>query len=297
MLGFILIDKPEGITSFSAVSKIRKLTGCRQCGHTGTLDPMATGVLVVATGKCTRFIELLPSSDKSYEASFLLGKKTDTLDITGTVIAESNVRSEKEDVEDALSFFRGEITQVPPMYSALKVDGKRLYDLAREGKVIEREGRDVTIHELSLVEYNETTHEGKLIVECSSGTYVRTLIDDLGEKLGCHAVMTALRRMSANGVSIDRCRSFEELEDLKESGRLYEAIASPQELLSYPSVSVTEAQSRRFSNGGELDLDRLNGRFSDGLYCVVSPENGFLGIGRAVNEKNVLFPVKVIGNN
>ena len=208
MNGFIYVDKPEGITSFVAVAKIRRLFGIKKAGHTGTLDPMATGVLPIAIGHATRFIELIPSHDKAYRAKFILGKTTDTLDITGAVTGEYEVTSTREDVEKALADFRGEIQQIPPMYSAIKKDGVRLYDLARQGIEIERESRKVNIHDLELISYCKETAEYEIDCECSSGTYIRTLIADIGEKLGCGATMTALRRTKANGVAIENCYTF-----------------------------------------------------------------------------------------
>lgn len=293
--GFVFVYKSEGWTSFDVVNKCKRIFETKRCGHTGTLDPLATGVLVVAVGRATRFIELIPSADKAYEASFILGWRTNTLDITGEVVGTSDVKCIRADVEAALSGFRGEIEQTPPMFSALKVGGKRLYELAREGREVEREPRKVAVYKLDLISYDEKTHEGDLTVECSAGTYVRTLIDDLGVSLGCGAVMTSLRRTSANGVNIERCLTIAELQSLKDDGRLDEAVTPPEELLAYPKIVVTEAQSRRFSNGGELDLLRIKRRLDDGFYCVLSPENAFLGIGAADNKRGVLLPKKVAG--
>ena len=253
MNGFVYVDKPEGITSFVAVAKIRRIFGIKKAGHTGTLDPMATGVLPIALGHATRFIELIPSHDKAYKAKFILGKTTDTLDITGKVTGEYDVTSTKEDVENILSSFRGEIEQIPPMYSAIKKDGVRLYDLARQGIEIERESRKVTIYSLELVSYCEDTAEYEIECECSSGTYIRTLIGDIGDKLGCGATMTSLRRTKANGISIDRCYTFEELEKLKDEGNVENALGSVDSLIVYDKIKVTAPQAKRFSNGGSLD--------------------------------------------
>lgn len=293
MTGFIFLDKEEGITSFIAAAKMRRIFSEKKAGHTGTLDPMATGVLPIALGHATRFIELIPSHDKAYRATFILGKTTDTLDITGTVLSEKEVTATKEEVEKALSKFRGEITQLPPMYSAIKKNGVRLYELARQGIEIERESRQVTIYSLSLVSADEEKNEYVIDVECSSGTYIRSLISDIGEELSCGAVMTALRRTKANGVSIDRCYTVSELEKMKEEGRLSEAVTRVDEFVSYHKLKVSAPQARRFSNGGELDTNRFGGKKDPGLYLVYSPENEFLGVGEIDSESTVLAPKRV----
>lgn len=293
MNGFVYVDKPEGITSFVASAKIRRLFGVKKAGHTGTLDPMATGVLPIAIGHATRFIELIPSHDKAYRARFILGKTTDTLDITGKVTGEYEVTSTKEDVEKALSDFRGEIQQIPPMYSAIKKDGVRLYDLARQGVEIERESRKVNIYSLELVSYCSDTAEYEIDCECSSGTYIRTLISDIGEALGCGATMTYLRRTKANGVSIDNCYTFRELEELREKGNIENVLESVDSLVAYDKIKVTGPQAKRFSNGGELDCNRFGGKKEPGLYSVYSQEDEFLGIGE-IDENRTQLKVKKV---
>lgn len=291
MNGFIYVDKPEGITSFVASAKIRRLFGIKKAGHTGTLDPMATGVLPIAIGHATRFIELIPSHDKAYRARFILGKTTDTLDITGKVTGEYEVTCSKEDVENVLTEFRGEIQQVPPMYSAIKKDGVRLYDLARQGIEIERESRKVTIYALELISCCEDTAEYEIDCECSSGTYIRTLIADIGEKLGCGATMTSLRRTKANGIAIENCYTFDELEKLRDEGNLEKTVNSVDSLVVYDKIKVSEAQAKRFSNGGELDCDRFGGKKEPGFYRVYSHKDEFLGIGE-IDENRTQLSVK-----
>ena len=288
MNGFVYVDKPEGITSFVAVAKIRRIFGIKKAGHTGTLDPMATGVLPIALGHATRFIELIPSHDKAYKAKFILGKTTDTLDITGKVTGEHNVTSTREDVENILQDFRGEIEQIPPMYSAIKKDGVRLYDLARQGIEIERESRKVTIYSLEIVSYCEDTAEYEIECECSSGTYIRTLIGDIGDKLGCGATMTSLRRTKANGISIDRCYTFEELEKMRDEGNIENALGSIDSLIVYDKIRVTAPQAKRFSNGGSLDCERFGGKKETGLYNVYGPEDKYLGVGEIDENKTEL---------
>ena len=293
MTGFVFLNKEEGITSFIAAAKMRRIFSEKKAGHTGTLDPMATGVLPIALGNATRFIELIPSHDKAYRATFILGKTTDTLDITGKVLSENEVTAVKEDVEKALGKFRGEIMQLPPMYSAIKKNGVRLYELARQGIEIERESRKVTVYSLELVSSDEEKNEYVIDVECSSGTYIRSLISDIGEELKCGAVMTSLMRTKANGVSIEKCFTVEELQILKDEGRLSEALTKVDEFISYDKLKVSAPQAKRFSNGGELDTNRFGGKKEPGLYCVYSPENEFLGIGEIDSERISLSPKRV----
>ena len=286
MNGAVFLDKPSGMTSFSAANRVRRQLGLKKAGHTGTLDPMATGVLVVMLGGATRFIDFIPTHDKAYEASFRLGITTDTLDSEGTVLTETETHFTASQVENSLNAFRGEIEQVPPMYSALKKDGQKLYELARKGIEVERESRTVTVYELTLTGANEATQEFTIAVSCSAGTYVRSLIADVGSALGCGAMMTALRRTAAHGVTIDRCVK---LEDVNES-----SVVSLESLLDYPSVTVTAAQAKRFCCGGELDKTRLRSLQGDGLYRVFSPEGVFLGLGEIAPEQETMKVKRVL---
>lgn len=295
MNGFVFVDKPKDISSFLLCAKVRRIFGEKKSGHTGTLDPMATGAMVVALSAATRFIDLLPETGKAYEASFLFGKETDTLDITGNVLSVYDVSVKKEEVEAALEKFKGETLQLPPMYSALKKDGVRLYELARKGESIEREKRKINITDLRLLSYDEKSHEGKLYVACSAGTYIRSLIADIGEALSTKAVMTSLRRVKANAASIERCFTLEKLEKLKETDRLFEAVVPIEDVLSFERITVTENQAKRFSNGGELFLERLNKKTKDkGLYSVFSPEKDFLGVGISDSKAGLLRPKKIM---
>ena len=287
MTGFVFLNKDEGMTSFFAASRLRRIFSTKKVGHTGTLDPMATGVLPVAVGGATRFIDFMPDSDKSYRARFLLGKTTDTLDITGQVLTESEVNVKREDVEKIISDFTGEIFQVPPMYSALKKDGVRLYDLARQGIEVEREKRQITVYSLSLTDY-EGENEFEIDVSCSKGTYIRTLIDDMGKRLGCGAVMTKLERTKANGVDIADCLTLEELTALCEKGEEESSLHTVDRLLPYDIIKVTDNQAKRFSNGGELDTERLKIIPQAGVYKVCSREGRFLGLGEITQDKTQL---------
>ncbi len=293
MNGFLCLNKPQDMTSFFAVAKARRICGEKKAGHSGTLDPMATGVLVIALGRATRFLPLLPDHGKQYRAAFRLGVTTDTLDITGTVLREQNVHVGSADVEAALAPFRGTIQQVPPMYSALLKDGVRLYTLARQGIEVERESRTVTIDRLSLVSADDDKHEYTIDVACSKGTYIRTLIADLGASLGTGAVMTALCRTMANNCPLTQCVTLDALEMHRDAGTLSSVILPTDALLTYPHLTVTEAQAVRFSNGGELARERLRGANKTGLYCVYAPDGSFLGVGELADGADALKAKKV----
>ena len=294
MTGFIILDKPEGITSFIGGAIVRRVTGEKKTGHTGTLDPMATGVLPVAVGgNATRFIELLPSHDKGYRASFRLGTTTDTLDITGTVLSTCDNIPDEEEVKNAIAHFQGEIEQLPPMYSAIKKDGKRLYELARQGIEVEREKRIVTIYNCDFVSYENG--EYTIDVKCSKGTYIRSLIADIGEMLGCGAVMTALRRTLSNGFAIEDAHTEEELKSSEDVSQF--VIPIDKALEAYPAIKVSEAQAKRFRNGGELDSARIHTKLVPSLYRVYSPDDKFLGLGEFRENETNLFVKRVFVND
>lgn len=299
MTGIICVNKPEGITSFGVVSKIRGITGEKKAGHTGTLDPMATGVLPIMLGGATRFLNYMPDSDKGYRAEFQLGKTTDTLDITGTVTGEYEVRSGLAEVESALCRFRGKITQLPPMYSAVSVGGKRLYDLARQGLEVERKAREAEIKSLTLCRELCREEENRYVIDvlCSKGTYVRTLIDDIGTFLGCGAVMTALERTRAMGFTLGNCLTLDELQEKKDTALGFDdALISIDRLFAeFDSVYVSEAQARRFQNGGALSLERINKKtLENGSVRVYSQGVGFLGLGECDREKGELAVLRLL---
>lgn len=284
MTGIICVNKEKDITSFGVCAKMRGILKEKKVGHTGTLDPMATGVLPVMIGGATRFLDYLPESDKGYRASFMLGKTTDTLDITGTVTAENDVNVSKADVERVLAQFKGRIMQTPPMYSAVSINGKRLYELARQGVEVEREKREVEIKRLELVNCSEAENEYTIDVFCTKGTYIRTLIDDIGRVLGCGAVMTSLVRTYAMGFTLDDCKTLAQLQQLKDSGEGFDGVLLPLEkaLRTYDKVSVSSAQSIRFKNGGALDSVRIKKQLNaDEIYRVYSGDGEFLGLGKA----------------
>lgn len=289
MNGIICINKKQNITSFGVCAKLRGILGEKKVGHTGTLDPMAEGVLPVMIGGATRFLNFLPESDKGYRASFILGKTTDTLDITGNVTAEYENNVSESDVSEALKFFKGKIMQTPPMYSAVSVNGKRLYELARQGIEVERKEREIEIKRLELVE--NINGEYVIDVFCSKGTYIRSLIDDIGRMLGCGAVMTSLVRTSAMGFTLENCTTLDELQQRKNENIGFDDILLPldQVLSAYDKITISLAQSIRFKSGGSLDLARIKKQLiKEEIYRIYNPEGAFLGLGQAVNEELII---------
>lgn len=284
MNGLILLDKPEGVTSFSAVAAVRRMFGEKKAGHTGTLDPMATGVLPVLLGSATRLSDYLLSADKSYIASMRLGITTDTLDRTGTVLSEHDVHIAEKDFLNVMHRFCGEIMQIPPMYSAIKQNGQPLYKLARQGIETVRAARPVTIYEIKVLEHT-APEDFTVFVRCSKGTYIRTLCADIGAALGCGAILTALRRTGAAGFSDADCVT---LQQLKENPHAF--LQPPLRAVAHlPFVSVSEKQAVRFQNGGALDLNRLCGTFPrTGEPVRVMYGAELLGIGAVHTETNAL---------
>ena len=286
MDGIIVLDKPQDFTSFDAVAVVRGVTRERRIGHTGTLDPMATGVLPLLLGKATKAVSLLPDTDKSYEASFQFGECRDTGDVTGEIIKTDDTAVSGAALLAVLPAFTGDILQVPPMYSAVSVNGQRLYKLARQGIEVEREARPIHIEKLELLEYDESTRSGRLAVTCSKGTYIRTLIEDIATAAGSCGVMTALRRTAACGFTLEDAVSLEELRAHKETGDA-DIFLRPVEKLfcELPAVRVTEAQGQRYLNGGALDASRCRmpriALREDDLLTVYCGER-FLGLAKYV---------------
>jgi len=250
--GVLLLDKPVGLSSNDALIKAKRVLNAKKAGHTGTLDPFATGLLPLCFGEATKFSQDLLEADKSYEATVHLGIMTTTGDTEGETIEERPVDVTREAIEAALARFRGPILQVPPMYSALKRDGKALYEYAREGITLEREARPVTIHGLSLIDY--TAPFLKILVTCSKGTYVRVLGEDIGAALGCGAHLNALRRVQVGSLTTERMIT---LEDLQAHADPLSLLAPVDALLSsFPSVELTTELAKRFLNGQRLALGK-----------------------------------------
>ena len=292
MDGILLIDKPPGFTSFDVIAKLRQMTKTKKIGHAGTLDPLATGVLPVFFGRAAKAVDLLPSHDKAYIAGVKLGTATDTQDITGKVLYEKPHSVTAREIECALSSFTGRILQTPPMYSAVRVNGKRLYSLARNGQEIEREPRNVTIYELRLLESDESSGVYSILIKCSSGTYVRTLCHDLGEKLGCGAVMTSLRRTMACGYEIEDCITLETAQEHTGSGTL--ALLPVSSVFSdLPELVLNEIQTRHFLNGLQLGLSQFSIVPGGERIRAVDGHGRFLGLAKADRLENKLVIVKL----
>lgn len=290
MNGVVVINKEKGFTSFDVVAVVRKTLGIKKVGHTGTLDPNATGVLPVLIGSATKAQDILPDHDKAYEARFRLGLKTDTLDIWGEELARDDMPVKRGQIEHILERFRGEIEQIPPMYSAVSVDGKRLYQYAREGKEVERRPRRVTVYTLELDGYDEKSRSGVLRIACSKGTYIRTLIDDIARALGTVGVMTDLTRTRACGYTLEDALTLDELKARAQDGTLM--LHSVESLFAaFDELKVSEKQATRFVNGNPLDICRttLRGETEDGvIYRVKNPEGDFLSLGITDAQKGVL---------
>ena len=278
MNGILLIDKPSGWTSSDIVAKLRGILHERRIGHSGTLDPMATGLLVVFVGRATRAVEFAESHSKRYLAGLRLGITTDTQDISGNKLAEKPVNVTDGMLETALEAFRGEISQVPPMYSAIKINGKKLYEIARKGGSVERKARSITIHELRVL-----SREGEdflLDIHCSKGTYVRTLCNDIGETLGCGGCMSSLRRMKAGDFSMENAYTLEQVQSAADKGEAEKLLLPLDSLFSAcPAVTVSAKGERSIRNGGGASTADA----ADGLCRVYSGTGEFLALGNAQN--------------
>ena len=281
--GVFILDKPEGFTSFDAVAVMRGLFGLKKIGHTGTLDPMATGVLVMLLGSAAKALPYLEDTDKTYEAGVLFGVKTDTQDSTGKVLLQSGKRLTEEEVRNVLPSFTGSILQVPPMYSAISKDGVRLYALARKGVEVEREARPVRISTLELSSFSEEEQKGLLRVTCSKGTYIRTLCADIGERAGSCGIMTSLRRTCACGFDIAGALTLDESRKRAAEGTLWDSVRGVDVLFeNFRSTAVSQAQAQRFRSGGALDLKRVSLRdAAEAEYVrVYDGEERFVGLGK-----------------
>ena len=271
MNGIVIVDKPQGWTSQDVTARLRRVFNTRRIGHGGTLDPMATGVLPVFVGRATRGVEFFEHAEKTYETVLRLGITTDTEDISGTVLTEQDAFVTGEQLEEVLANFRGEILQVPPMYSALKVGGQKLVDLARKGKEVERQPRPITIHELRLLGMDaDGIH---LRVRCSKGTYIRTLCKDIGEALGCGGCMAALRRVQAGEYTIDEAVPLQTLLETEDP----EPYLRPVDTMfrQYDAITLTEKQELRCRNGNSFSIT-----LPDGTYRAYGKNGEFLALSK-----------------
>lgn len=284
MNGILCMNKPQDFTSFDVIGKLRGILHMKRLGHTGTLDPMATGVLPILVGTATKACDILPNQDKTYQATVVFGKATDTLDIWGKPLQDYPEQHVTEAALRAvLSEFLGDITQLPPMYSAVSVNGKRLYELARKGETVERPTRTVHIDAITLDAFDETQQTATLTVSCGKGTYIRTLLSDMGQRLGGDAVMTALTRTAACGYPLQDCLTFEQVAAAMADGTLEEHLLPTDSLFSsYPKLRLNAAQERMFCNGVKLDLNRLRNLQPDqDIYTVYGATGTFLGTALA----------------
>ena len=274
MNGIVIVDKPQGWTSQDVTARLRRVFNTRRIGHGGTLDPMATGVLPVFVGRATRGVEFFEHAEKTYETVLRLGITTDTEDISGTVLSQQDAFVTGEELEAVLQKFRGEIMQVPPMYSALKVNGQKLVDLARKGKEVERQPRPITIHELTLLGMEaDGIH---LRVRCSKGTYIRTLCKDIGEALGCGGCTAALRRVTAGEYTIEESVPLQQLLETEEPEQYLRPVDSM--FRNYPAVTLTEKQELRCRNGNSFSIS-----LPDGTYRAYGRSGEFLALSKAEN--------------
>ena len=284
MNGILCMNKPQDFTSFDVIGKLRGILHMKRLGHTGTLDPMATGVLPILVGTATKACDILPNQDKTYQATVVFGKATDTLDIWGKPLQNYPEQHVTEAALCAiLPEFLGDITQLPPMYSAVSVNGKRLYELARKGETVERPTRTVHIDAITLDAFDETQQTATLTVSCVKGTYIRTLLSDIGQRLGGDAVMTALTRTAACGYPLQECLTFEQVAAAMADGTLEEHLLPTDSLFSsYPKLRLNAAQERMFCNGVKLDLNRLRNLQPDqNIYTVYGATGTFLGTALA----------------
>ena len=281
MNGIVIIDKPAGWTSQDVTARLRRVFGTRRIGHGGTLDPMATGVLPVFVGRATRGVEFFEHAEKTYETELLLGVATDTEDTTGTVLFRREVSVTPEQLAAVLERFRGEIMQIPPMYSALKVNGQKLCDLARKGRQVERQPRPVTIHELTLLSREGDTL--RLLVRCSKGTYIRTLCVDIGEALGCGGCMQALRRTQAGEYTIAEAVPLQQLLESPEPETYLRDVDTM--FRGYPGVKLTANQEKRCRNGNAFSVS-----LPGGTYRAYSQTGEFLMLAKV--EDGVMSTIK-----
>lgn len=275
--GLVIVNKEEGITSQGVVNRVKRIFGVAKAGHTGTLDPMATGVLPVLIGRGVKASEFMLTSEKHYGATLLLGVTTDTEDVTGEVLTECEVNLTEEEVLSAISRFVGEIMQTPPMYSALKVGGKKLCDLARRGEVIEREARPVTVYSIKAERINDRTYY--LDVVCSKGTYIRTLCADIGASLGVGGVMKTLKRLSASGYTIDEAKTLSELEAMSDAQR--DSFIYPVEdvFKKYEAVRLPDFFARLAHSGLEIYLRKIKKDLPLGTIVRLEDQDGFFAVG------------------
>lgn len=289
MNGILCVNKPQDFTSFDVVAKLRGILGMKRLGHAGTLDPMATGVLPVFVGNATKACDIMPDNFKSYRAGFKMGQTSDSQDITGKILTTSDKIISLDDIIEILPDFTGKIMQLPPMYSAVQVNGKRLYDFARQGIEVERQPREIEIRKLNIVEYDTTVQEGIMEIDCGKGTYIRTIIHDIGQKLGCGGIMTSLVRTYASGFTLNDCYTFEEIQQARDENNL-ESLILPIERIfnTLPKLRLNEHQTKLYKNGVKLNLEKIHNVIDCELYGLYGFDGMFIGTAIADFENGVL---------
>ena len=281
MDGIIIVNKPKGITSFDVIRKLKKILRTKKIGHTGTLDPLASGVMLVCVGKSTKLAQDLEAKDKVYIADFDIGYATDTYDTEGKKIAENHIEVLKENLIEATKKFLGSIKQVPPMYSAIKMDGKKLYDLARKGIEVERSERDVKIEYINILNFGE--NKAQIQTKVSKGCYIRSLIYDIGKDLGTYATMTELLRTAVGDYSLEQAYTLEEIENLITKNN-FEFLKTVEEIFNYPIYKLnSEKEFTLFKNGNTV---KINEKIENGRYRIYF-QNEFVGLANV--EKNILI--------
>nr|WP_311462836.1 tRNA pseudouridine(55) synthase TruB [uncultured Aggregatibacter sp.] len=291
--GVFLLDKPQGMSSNDIMQKVKRIFQANKAGHTGALDPLATGMLPICLGEATKFSQFLLDADKRYLVTAKLGERTDTSDAEGQIVENREVKVKTPEILTALEQFRGDILQVPTMFSALKHNGKPLYEYARQGITVEREARPITIFELNFIEYNAPYLT--LEVHCSKGTYIRTLVDDLGETLGCGAHVTMLRRTAVADYPTEKMLDWNALQALAESQdlALLDALLLPMDtaVAKLPTLTLNESQTQGIGFGQRIKFDNLNRL--QGQVRLFSHENRFLGVA-VIDENNVIRPQRLV---
>ena len=286
MDGIVNVNKPLGITSHDVVYRLRKILNIKKIGHTGTLDPEASGVLPMCIGKGTKLAEYLTASDKQYLATLKLGAFTDTQDATGEVLGTFEVNVSQEQICDVVKKFIGEIQQIPPMFSAIKIDGKKLYELAREGKTVEREARRITIHNIEIKKIDLENNIIEMLVDCSKGTYIRTLCNDIGAALGCGGHMSALCRTKSGRFNIDKAFTLEQIEEMTAKEDFSFLTPVSEALPEYGKITLAERNSQRVRNGIKI---RVEGLTEGETYRVFDEKNEFLALAKQENGEFVII--------
>lgn len=298
MTGILPVKKPAGFTSFDVIGKLRGVTHTRKIGHSGTLDPMATGVLPLFFGGATKCCDILPNEDKRYVANLRFGIVTDTQDTTGKVLEEKESRVTKKEFCAVVSEFIGKQMQTPPMYSAVKINGRPLYDLAREGKVVERAKKEIEVYSIEVLDFDEHAQTAKIEVSCGKGTFIRTLINDMGEKLGCGAAMSSLERTMAGGFDISECCTISDVEEMMKNGTFEEHLIPVERLFEdLPRLVLDDFDKRLYRSGVPLELQKRGWGGIEGNIAVFDESGMILGISYMDEEANELKLRKMLNTD